>query len=80
MVEAVEHGLFHIYTAEHVSEGIELLTGLPAGIADEMGNYPRGSVLGHVQKTLLAYRRACHLSNPNSSLRLTSANSKDDIS
>jgi predicted ATP-dependent protease len=80
VVEAVEHGLFHIYTAEHVSEGIELLTGLPAGIADEMGNYPRGSVLGHVQKTLLAYRRACHLSNPNSSLRLTSANSKDDIS
>ena len=62
VVEAVDQGLFHIYTAEHVSEGIELLTGLPAGVADETGNYPHGSVLGHAQKTLLAYRRACHAS------------------
>lgn len=59
VVEAVDQGLFHIYTAEYVSEGIELLTGLPAGVADEAGNYPQGSVLGHVQQTLLAYRRAC---------------------
>ncbi len=60
VVEAVDQGLFHIYTAEHVSDGIELLTGLPAGVADEAGNYPHGSVLGHAQKTLQAYRRACH--------------------
>ncbi len=62
IVEAVDQGLFHIYTAEHATEGIELLTGLPAGTADEAGNYPHGSVLGHAQKTLLAYRRACHVS------------------
>jgi predicted ATP-dependent protease len=62
VVEAVDRGLFHIYTAEHASDGIELLTGLPAGMADEAGNYPHGSVLGHAQKTLLAYRRACHVS------------------
>lgn len=55
---AVAQGLFHIYTAEHAGEGIELLTGLPAGIANDAGNYPRGSVLGHAQKTLLAYRRS----------------------
>ncbi|MDD2916003.1 MAG: ATP-binding protein [Gallionella sp.] len=59
---AVADGLFNIYTAEHVSEGIELLTGLPAGTANDAGNYPRGSVLGHAQKTLLAYRRACQTS------------------
>ena len=62
VAEAVAKGLFHIYTAEHTSEGIELLTGLPAGIANDAGNYPRGSVLGHAQKTLLAYRRACQAS------------------
>ena len=62
VADAVTQGLFHIYTAEHVTEGIELLTGLPAGIANEAGNYPRGSVLGHAQKTLLAYRRACQAS------------------
>jgi predicted ATP-dependent protease len=59
VVEAVDQGLFSIYTAEHVSEGIELLTGVPAGVADKSGNYPHGSVLGHAQKTLLAFRRAC---------------------
>jgi predicted ATP-dependent protease len=70
VVEAVEQGLFHIHTAEHVSDGIELLTGLPAGIANEAGNYPHGSVLGHAQRTLLAYRRACQASeHPKSGRR-----------
>jgi predicted ATP-dependent protease len=59
VVEAVDQCLFHIYTAEHVSEGIELLTGMPAGVADAAGNYPQGSVLGHAQQTLLSFRRAC---------------------
>jgi len=59
IVEAVEQGLFHIYTAEHATTGLELLTGLPTGTANSIGNYPRVSVLGQAQKTLLAYRRAC---------------------
>jgi predicted ATP-dependent protease len=62
IVEAVEQGLFHIYTAEHASEGMELLAGNPFGIADEAGSYPRDSVLGNAQRTLLAYRRACQIS------------------
>ncbi|MBZ0096636.1 MAG: ATP-dependent protease, partial [Sulfuricella sp.] len=61
VVEAVAKGLFHIYTAEHANEGIELLTGLPAGMANEAGNYPHASVLGHAQKALQAFRRACHV-------------------
>ncbi|MDO8456172.1 MAG: ATP-binding protein [Burkholderiaceae bacterium] len=59
VVDAVSRGLFHIYTAEHVNEGIELLTGLPSGIVDGEGSYPSGSVLGLAQETLQAYRRAC---------------------
>ncbi len=70
VVEAVDQGLFHVYAAEHVSAGMELLAGLPAGVADETGNYPHGSVLGHAQKTLLAYRRACQISaHPKAGLR-----------
>lgn len=70
VVEAVDQGLFHVYTAEHVSAGVELLAGLPAGVADETGNYPHGSVLGHAQKTLLAYRRACQISaHPKAGLK-----------
>ena len=59
IIDAVAKGLFHIYTAEHTNEGIELLTGFSVGIANGTGNYPYDSVLGHAQKTLLAYRRAC---------------------
>ncbi len=59
VVEAVSRGLFHIYTAEHVSEGLELLTGRPSGMVDRAGVYPPDSVLGLSQTTLQAYRRAC---------------------
>ncbi len=69
VVEAVEQGLFHVYTAEQVSDGIELLTGMPAGEADDAGNYPHDSVLGYAQRTLLAFRRACQVTeHPKSGL------------
>lgn len=59
VITAVEQGKFHIYTAEHVATGMELLMGLAAGVEDGTGEYPHGSVLGRAQKTLYAYRRAC---------------------
>jgi len=62
VIAAVERGMFHIYTTDHVSAGMELLSGCPFGVADVAGNYPSGSVLGNAQKTLLAYRRAYQLS------------------
>ncbi len=62
VIEAVKHGLFHIYTAKQVSEGLELLAGRPTGCADSKGVYPRDSVLGHAQKMLQAYRKACQTS------------------
>jgi len=62
VIAAVEQGKFHIYTAEHISAGLELLMGLPAGKEDGAGDYPHGSVLGRAQKTLNAYRRACQAS------------------
>lgn len=66
VIEAVSQGLFHIYAAEHISEGIELLTGFPAGITaeenlNEVIHYPHDSVLGYAQKALRVYRLACQL-------------------
>ncbi len=69
VVEAVARGLFHIYTADHVSAGMELLTGYPFGNADEAGSYPPGSVLGEAQRTLLAYRRAAQMTEHPKSAR-----------
>jgi len=59
LVDAVAAGRFHIHAAEQVSEGIELLTGLPTGELNAAGRYSHGSVLGHAQQTLLAYSHAC---------------------
>ena len=61
VVDAVSKGLFHVYTVEHVSEGLELLTGRPSGLAAKTGRFRQASVLGLAQKTLLAYRRACQM-------------------
>ncbi len=59
VVEAVAQGRFHIHTVEHATEGLELLTGVPAGSMNANGLYPRDTVLHHAQETLLTYRRAC---------------------
>ena len=64
VVEAVSKGVFHIYAISHMHEGLELLSGLSAGVStdidlQEITNYPQDTVLGYAQKTLRAYRMAC---------------------
>jgi predicted ATP-dependent protease len=44
VVDAVREGNFHIWQVEHVDQGIELLTGVPAGYKNEDGDYPEGTV------------------------------------
>jgi predicted ATP-dependent protease len=52
VVEAVKTGKFHIYSATTIDEGIEVLTGVPAGKRNEDGTYPEGSVNYLVDKNL----------------------------
>ncbi len=68
VVEACKSGMFHIYPVSTIDEGIEILTGLPAGERDKNGNYPENSINGKVQRKLrqylsqnLEYRRQTHL-------------------
>ena len=61
LVDAVAQGLFHIYTAEHASEGIALPTGHSSGMPMGASVCAHDGVLGHAQKTLQAYRHACQL-------------------
>ncbi|MCC6527993.1 MAG: AAA family ATPase, partial [Polyangiaceae bacterium] len=58
VVEAVGTGKFHIIAIDTVEEGVELLTGVPAGEIDEAGRYPDASVFGAVQARLRRFRRA----------------------
>jgi lon-related putative ATP-dependent protease len=50
--QAVAEGKFHIYPVHTVDEGIEILTGVPAGELDEDGVYPEDSVHGRVMDRL----------------------------
>lgn len=54
VVEAVAAGKFQIYPVETIDQGIEILTGLPAGERDEAGNYPEGSLNQRVEARLAA--------------------------
>jgi predicted ATP-dependent protease len=64
VVDAVAASKFHVYPVEHVDQGIELLTGLPAGVRDAKGKYPKGTInrmvedrLGEIAKKRQALER-----------------------
>ena len=55
IVESVKNGLFHIYSISTIEEGIEVLTGVPAGKKDKNGNFPVGTVNYLVHEKLKKY-------------------------
>ena len=55
ILNAVDEGKFHIYAVDTVDDGIEVLTGIPAGKPDKHGNYPKGTVNYEVKKSLAEY-------------------------
>ncbi len=52
ILKAVEEGLFHVWAVDTVDDGIEILTGIKAGVMDKRGRYPKGSVNYKVQESL----------------------------
>ncbi len=44
IINAVKEGQFHIYAIHTIEEGIELLTGVPAGRKDKFGKFPAGTI------------------------------------
>jgi predicted ATP-dependent protease len=54
VVEAVAAGRFHVYPVETIDQGIELLTGTPAGERNAQEEFPAGSVNQRVEARLLA--------------------------
>lgn len=53
VVEAVRAGTFKIYAVETIDQGIEILTGFPAGERDASGKFPEGSVNDRVEARLI---------------------------
>jgi len=52
VIDAVQDGKFHIHAVQTIDQGIEILSGMAAGEADESGQYPENSVNGKVQQRL----------------------------
>ncbi|SUZ52017.1 uncharacterized protein METZ01_LOCUS4871 [marine metagenome] len=52
VVEAIRERMFHIYAVKTIDEGLEVLTGVPAGEANDNGVYPEGTVNHLVAKRL----------------------------
>ena len=57
VVESCKKGLFTIYAVSNIDEGIEVLTGVPAGKRNRLGNYPAGTVNYLVNEKLKRYSR-----------------------
>lgn len=54
VVQACAEGKFHVWPVRTIDEGIELLTGVPAGQRDEKGQFPEGTVHARVEARLKA--------------------------
>lgn len=59
VVDAVKNKQFHIYAISTIDEGIEILTGVPAGKKDKDGNFPAGTVNYLVYEKLKKYAKVC---------------------
>ncbi len=53
VAKAVREGRFNLYSVETVPQGIEVLTGVPAGTRDPSGRFPAGSVFGRVERRII---------------------------
>jgi hypothetical protein len=53
VARAIAEGRFHLYAVSSVSQGIEILTGVPAGERDASGKFPASSVYGRVERRLI---------------------------
>ena len=52
VVEAVKAGKFNVYSVKMIDEGIEILTGMPAGKIKADGTYPKGTINNLVNEKL----------------------------
>jgi lon-related putative ATP-dependent protease len=71
VVQAVRDGKFSIWAVDSVDQGIEILTGVPAGDHAPDGTYPEGSIHSRVAKKLQGYAdlQSSYANPPNGQAR-----------
>ncbi|AFG36336.1 Lon protease family protein [Spirochaeta africana] len=50
--EAVQNGFFHIYAIDTIDQGLEILTGMEAGVPNRKGYYPPETLNGKIERRL----------------------------
>ena len=63
VVEAVKNKKFHIYAISTIEEGIEILTGVPAGKKDKNGKFTAGSINALAYQKLKKFAEICNKQN-----------------
>ena len=61
VIEAVKNKKFHIYAVSTIEEGIEVLTGVPAGTKDKDNHFPAGTINYLVYEKLKKYAEASNI-------------------
>ena len=61
VVTAVKNNQFHIYSVATIDEGIEVLTGVPAGKKDSNGNFPAGTINYLVHEKLKKFAKLTNI-------------------
>ena len=57
VVDAVRDKQFQIYAVDTIDQGMEILTGVPAGEREADGKFPEGSVNGRVEARLIEFAK-----------------------
>ncbi|MEX2615144.1 MAG: ATP-binding protein [Alphaproteobacteria bacterium] len=52
VVQAATDGKFRIFPVETIDQGMEILTGVPAGARDDSGEYPADTINGRIERKL----------------------------
>ena len=63
IIDSVSKGEFHIYAIETIDEGIEILTGVPAGAKNKDGKFPLGTINYLVYEKLKKFSKASEKNN-----------------
>jgi predicted ATP-dependent protease len=77
---AVKEGKFHIYAVESVAQGIEILTGLPAGERDHNGRFSALSVFGRVERRIIEIAERLRVAESTHMQPPQALDSMDDVS
>ncbi|MEW5827238.1 MAG: AAA family ATPase [Candidatus Bipolaricaulota bacterium] len=78
VIEAVAAGQFHVVAVSTIAEGLEVLSGMPAGEAGPDGAFPEGTVFARVAARLDSLREAAEEKKPDESSNASRAKTNDD--